>query len=255
MSNEKVSSTTASNNNNEFAASLIYSNARLRVKFNGDFLRQNEVTYNHGPIVNIYFIYRLIPTTKDSNVTLQNCLFGAVKLTKYANIHKYKYSGYGIGFDSRGSFTHPSGEYGRNVIIFGADMSHSVHVDNKKKYILIPGKGPTQGLDNTTLTAEKMYSLTFAVDNKEFCLSLHYNGDSSYLFVIGKEINNFKAKDSETVPYPLCLGGLSKDFGVSYMRATGLAGYVYGFSVDYSAIASDKILDIHKCLMEKNSIV
>ena len=65
------------------------------------------------------------------------------------------------------------------------------------------------------------------------CLRLHYNGDSSYLFVNGKEIINFKAKDSEIVPYPLCLGGLSKDFEVGYMRAKGLTGYVYGFSADY----------------------
>ena len=80
---------------------------------------------------------------------------------------------------------------------------------------------------------------------------MHYNGDSSYLFVNGKEIVNFKAKDSEITPYPIYL---SKDFAVGYMRATGLAGYVYDFSVDYWAIANDKILDIHKYLMKKNEI-
>ena len=86
-------------------------------------------------------------------------------------------------------------------------------------------------------------------------ISLHYNGDSSYLFVKCKEIINFKAKDSEIVPYPLCLGGLSKDFSVGYMRTTGLTGCVYDFSVDYWAIATDKMLDIHKYLMEKNNII
>ena len=96
-----------------------------------------------------------------------------------------------------------------------------------------------------------MYSPNFTVDNKKFCLSLHYNGDSSYLFVNDKEVINFKVKDSEITPYPLCPGGLSKDFAVSYMRATGLTRYVYDFSVDYWAIANDKILDIHKYLMEK----
>ena len=84
MSNEKVSSTITSNNNNKFAANLIYSNARLKVKFNGDFLRQNKVTYNLGPIINIKIVYRLTPAFKDSSVTLENCLFGAVKLTKNA---------------------------------------------------------------------------------------------------------------------------------------------------------------------------
>ena len=72
---------------------------------------------------------------------------------------------------------------------------------------------------------------------------MHYNGDNSYLFVNGKEIHKFKTKDSEIVPYPLCLG-LSKDFEVGYMRASRLIGYVYDFSVDYGAIAVDGILDI-----------
>ena len=112
------------------------------------------------------------------------------------------------------------------------------------------GKALVQGISGTTIYAEKMYSTNFTVNNKKFCLSLHYNGDNSYLFVNGKEVNKFKAKDSEIVPYPLCLGGVSKDFEVVYMRASGLIGYVYDFSVDYSAIA-----DIHKYLMKKNGIV
>ena len=78
-------------------------------------------------------------------------------------------------------------------------MSPSVHVDNKKKDILIIGKGPTQGLGEKSLTAEKMYSINFMVKRKRFCLSLHYNGSNSYLFVNGTEIIKFKAKDSEIV--------------------------------------------------------
>ena len=65
-----------------------------------------------------------------------------------------------------------------------------------KKDILVLGKGPTRGLEHT-LTAEKMYSINFTVTKKEFCLSLHYNGANSYLFVNGKEIVKFKAKDSK----------------------------------------------------------
>ena len=112
---------------------IVYDNASINVKFNGNLLKQNKTTYNHKPIVNIYIVYKLTPATKDSSVTLQNCLLGAVKLTKKADINKYKYSGYCIGFHSKGSFTHPSGRYGRNFIIFGVDMSNSAHVDNKKK--------------------------------------------------------------------------------------------------------------------------
>ena len=86
-------------------------------------------------------------------------------------------------------------------------MSSSAHIDNKKKYILVLGIGPTQGLEHT-LTPEKMYSINFTEKNKNFCLSLHCNGANSYLFVNGKKIIKFKAKDSEIVASPLCLGNI-----------------------------------------------
>ena len=120
----------------------------------------------------------------DSDPTLKNCLVGAVTLTKNADIDKYRYSGYGTGFDRRSSFSFPGGGFGQNVLIFGVDMSSSAHIDNKKKDILVLGKGPTQGLEHT-LTAEKMYSINFTVTRKKICLSLHYNGASSCLFVNG----------------------------------------------------------------------
>ena len=69
-------------------------------------------------------------------------MFGAIKLTRNGEIKKYKYSGYGIGLDEHGTFLIPSGRFGQNVIIFGIDMTTSVHVDNKKKHILILGDGP-----------------------------------------------------------------------------------------------------------------
>ena len=83
-------------------------------------------------------------------------------------------------------------------------MSSSAQIDNKEKDILVLGKGPSRGLEHT-LTAEKMYPINFTVTTKKFCLSLHYNGANSYLFVNGTEIYKFKAKDSETVASPLCL--------------------------------------------------
>ena len=102
-------------------------------------------------------------------------------------------------------------------------MSSSMKIDNRKKDILILGKCPTQGLEHT-LSAEKICSINFTELNKEFCLSLHYNSASSYLFVNGKKIHKFKAKDSEIVATSLCLGNIQK---------TGLNGYIYDFSVDY----------------------
>ena len=182
-------------------------------------------------------------------------MFGVIEITKNANVDKCKYSEYGIGFDSKGEFRHPDGGNGKNDIIFGADLSNSKHANNKTKNVLVLGKDFIQKTDDTTIYAEQMYSTNFAVDNKTFCLSLHYNSDSSYLFVNGKQVINFKAKDSEIKAYPLCLGNISKDFSSNDWEDTGLYGNVYDFGVDYSAITTDKILDIHKYLMEKNNII
>ena len=124
-------------------------------------------------------------------------------------------------------------------------MSSSAHIDNKKKDILVLGKGPTQGLEHT-LTAEKMYSINFTVIKKRFCLSLHYNRANSYLFVNGTEIYKFKAKDSKIVATPLCLGNISKDWPVDNIKRTGFNAHVYHFSVDYNATDVGDIKDTHK---------
>ena len=134
-------------------------------------------------------------------------------------------------------------------------MSFSAHIDNKKKDILVLAIGPTQGLEHT-LTAEKMFSINFTVTRNKFCLSLHYNGANSYLFVYGREIYKFKAKDSEILATPLCLGNISKDWSKDNMKKTEFNGYVYDFSVDYDATDVDDIKDeIHKHSMKKNNIV
>ena len=181
-------------------------------------MKQDKITFNHGKIVNIHTVYEI---SKKININeypiVEDCLFGSVSLTKNADIDKCKYSGYGIGFDRHGSFSFPGIGLGRNVRIFGVDMSSSVHVDNKKKDILILRKGPTQGLEHT-LTAEKMYSINFTGHNKNFCLSLYYNRASSYLFVNSKGIQKCNAKDSEIVATPLCLGIISKDWSVDNMK-------------------------------------
>ena len=125
----------------------------------------------------------------------------------------------------------------------------------KKTNILVLGKDFVQGINGTEIYAEKLYKINFTEKNK-FCLSLHYNGENSYLFVNGTETHKFKAKDTEILGSPLYLGNISKDFSSDNMKKkTGLNGYVYDFSVDYDAIAVDDILDRQKYLMEKNGIV
>ena len=228
--------------------------SKIRIKFNGSFLDRFPPTILHGDTVNIYIVYEITSDYSSINYpTLENCLFGSVKLTKNADIDKYGYFGYGIGFDRQSSFS-IGNETGKNVIIFGVDMSSSTKIDNRKKDILILGKGPTQELEST-LSAEKMYSINFTKKNTKFCLSLHYNGANSYLFVNGTEIIKFKAKDSEILAYSLCLGNISKDWSQDNMKMTEFNRYIYDFSTDYNTIAVSDILDIHKYLMGKKGIV
>ena len=146
--------------------------------------------------------------SNNKDPTLKNCLFGAVTLTKNADIDKYGYSGYGIGFDRRSSFSFPDDGFGQSVLIFGADVSSSAHIDNKKKEILVLGKGPTNGLEHT-LNAERIYSINFTGTRKknQFEPALQ----RSKQLLNGTEIYKFKANDSEIVATPLCLGNISKN--------------------------------------------
>ena len=154
-------------------------------------MQQPKISYTHEKVANIYIVYELSASSpRRDDPTLKSCLFGAVILTKNADIDKYQYSGYRIGFDRKSSVSFPNDGFSQNVMIFGVDMSSSVHVDNQKKDILILGKGSTQGLEHT-LTAEKMYSINFTVTKKKFFLNLHCNRANTYLFVNGTEIYKF----------------------------------------------------------------
>ena len=127
----------------------------------------NTVTYDKGRIVNVYIVYKLgASSSNDNDPALKNCLFGAVTLTKNADFEKYGYSGFGIGFHRRSSFSFPGG-FGQNVLIFGVDMSSSPHIDIKKKDILVLGKGPTQRLESN-LNTEKIYPINFTLTKKKF---------------------------------------------------------------------------------------
>ena len=119
---ESIKVTTTSNNS--LTPLIDHYGYKIRVKFNGSSLRQPKVTYTHEKAVNIYIVYELAGSSAHSDdPTLKNCLFGAVTLTKTADVDNYGYSGYGIGFDRKSSFSFPSGGFGQNVSIFGADMS------------------------------------------------------------------------------------------------------------------------------------
>ena len=131
-------------------------------------------------------------------------------------------------------------------------MSSSVLIDNKGKDILILGEGTTQGLDDTTLTAEAKYPINFTQSGKGFVLPLQYNGSNRFLFVNATKIYHFKAKDSEVKDYALCVGNISKDFTINNMKKkTGLKGTVNFFSVDFNPIDANDILDVHKYLMKR----
>ena len=208
-----------------------------------------------GKAINLYSFYTLNPRSRNLNTdfTLGNCLIGSIKLTKNVEPDKYAYSGYGIGFDLRSRLSLPDGSFGKNVIIFGVDNITSVRIDNKKKVenILVLFKGPTQNLYNTTITAEDKYSINFTGSGKRFVLALHYNGSNTFLFVNTTKIYQFKAKDSEIKPYPLCLGNISKDFKIDNMKNAGLNRNLKVFSVDYNAINTNDILHIHRYLMRE----
>ena len=137
------------------------------------------------------------------------------KLTKNDDLDKYKYSGYDIGFDSRSEFLFTDGSMGRNVIIFGADKSSSVHVDNKNKDILIPGERPTEGLDDTTFTAEALYHLNFTQPNKVYTIM---KATTFYFLMLQKYINS-RQKNSEIKDYTLWLSNISKDLKVNNTKS------------------------------------
>ena len=163
----------------------------------------------------MYISYTLNPWLRNlnTNFTLNNCLFGSVQLTKNADLSKYSYRDYGIGFDSRSEFSFTDGSMGKNIIIFGADMCASVHIDNINEDALILGEGATQGLDDT-LTAEAKYPINFTQPIKRFVVSLHYNGSNNFLFVNAIKMCQLKAKSSQIKDFVLRLGNISKEFRI-----------------------------------------
>ena len=119
---------------NSLTPVLNYYDTKKRVIFFGSCVKQPKISYTHGKLVKIYIVYKLGASSFHNNdPMLKNFLFGAVTLTKNADVDKYGYFGYGIGFDRTSSCSCPGGRFGQKVLIFGVDMSSSAHIDNKKK--------------------------------------------------------------------------------------------------------------------------
>ena len=228
------------------------------VHLSGNHFQQIKEDMFNNIMVNIYCVYKLDPisSSRDNTFTVQNALFGAMQITKNADTSKYKYKGYGICFDEKGSFSNGNISNGKNVLIFGVDESSLVHANNKANNIYVMGDFFVQGINDTTLYAEKIYNQNFTQPSKNFVLSLHYNDDNdSYLFVNGKQELKFKAKTDQLLMEKLCIGNLSDEWTTSESEKTGLYGNLYDFIADYKKVADVKaIYDIHRYLMIKHDI-
>ena len=161
----------------------------MRVHLYGNYFTQNKALKRNSAAINIYIVYKLNPisSTRNTDYTIQNALLGAMKITKNADSSKNNYTGYGGEFSHtvrQGNFDRTTSA--KNVIIFGVDMSSSIHATNRANNIYIMGKEFIQGINDTTIYAEKLFHNNFTNFGLKFVLSLHYNGDNSYLFANGK---------------------------------------------------------------------
>ena len=209
---------------------MVKNDGRMYVYLSGNYFKQNKVVIpNNNNVINIFCVYELQPiaSSTDTSYTIQNALFGAMQITKDStNNSKNNYKGYGLCFDERS----------KNVLTFGVDMSFSIHATNRANHIYFFGEGLTQGINDTTIYAEKDYWINFTEHGEKFVLSLDYNGDDSYLFVNGRQELKFKAKNDQLVKEKLCIGNLSDQWTASESEKTGLYGNIYDFAVDYEAI-------------------
>ena len=144
---------------------VLKNEGRTHVYLSGNYFQQNISNIpNKDNVINIYCVYQIesIASSRDTTFTIQNALFGAMQITKNADTSKYDYKGYGICFDKGGQFGHNITEGGRaptknarNVLIFGADMSFSVHATNRANNIYVMGKELIQGINGTTIYTKK----------------------------------------------------------------------------------------------------
>ena len=205
-------------------------NGQSYVFFNGNYFEQDPITISNN-LINIYCVYKSDPTSLTRNIdyTIQNALFGVMKITKDTDSSKNNYKGYGLCFDEGGEFGHTvkQGNFNRttnakNVIIFDADMSSNIHATNRANNIYVMSKDFIQGINDTTN---------------------------------GRQELKFKAKDDQIINEKLCLGNLSSEWTRSESEKTGVYGNIYDFVVDYKPIVGvNPIYDMHKYIMIKHNI-
>ena len=235
---------------------------RMHVYLQGNHFQQNNVIIpNNNNVINIYVVCKLDPTssTRNTDYTIQNALFGAMKITKNTDSSKNNHTGYGLCFYEGGEFGHTVRQCNfdrttnaKNVIILGINMSSSIHGTNRANNIYVMGKDFIQGINYTTIYAEKLFHNNFKEFGVKFVLSIHYNGDNSYLFANGRQELKFKAKDGQIINKKLCLGNLSSEWTTDESEKTGVYGNIYDFVVDYKAINGVKpIYDMHRYFMTK----
>ena len=179
---------------------------RIYIYLSGNYFTQNKVIIpNNSNVYNMYCVYELqsVTASRYDTFTIQNALFGAMQITKNSDTSKFKYK------DEGGMFSKGNINNGQNVLIFGVDESSLAHANNKANNIYVMGDLFVQGINDTALYSEKVYSQNFTQPSKKFVLRLHYNGDDSYLFVNGKQELKFKCKTEHLVKEKLCLGNLS----------------------------------------------
>ena len=213
---------------------ILKNDERLYVYLQGNHFQQNNILTSKNDhvinknVVNIYIVYKLDPlaSTRDKSFTIQNALFGAMQITKNATDNsKINYKGYGICFDERIEFGHTITEGGRahttdarNVLIFGAVYTQLIEQTIYTLWV--------QALRKVLMILRYMQKRTFKetlqILVKKFVLSLHYNGDNSYLFVNGRQELKFKAKAYQLVKEKLCIGNLSDQWTTSESEKTGV---------------------------------
>ena len=166
---------------------ILKNDEKMYVYLKGSHFQQNNALTSNNDhvindnVVNIYIVYKLDPiTSRDTTFTIQNALFGAMQITKKADTSKYNYKRYGICFDESKEFTHvrKRGNFsdtttGRNVIVFGVDMSFSKHANNKANNIYVMCKDYIQKINDTKIYAEKMYCRNFIDPGKKCLLSFY----------------------------------------------------------------------------------
>ena len=231
-------------------------NGRMSVKFDGAYFKQTKlIRPNNNNVINIYIVYKIEPIFRASDYTVQNALFGGVKIPENTtDTSKHKYEGYGICFDESGTFSKEEINNGRNVLDGRVHESSLVHANNKVNNIYVMGDLFVIGINDTTLYAEKVYNQNFTAVNKKFVLSLHYNSNNSYLFVNGKQELKFKAKDDQIVKEILCLGNRSDDWTTANAEKTGFWGAIYDFAVDCTKTSINDIYNVLRYLMKKHDV-